>query len=674
MIDRFLRAAIALVLLPSLSRSAWAQTEGVVVRTTVEFNIGPIFQNNGNDLNGPDPKFSQVCRFKGSTYVVWVDGERHPWVTQITSGVVSSHLLDSGADFLAEPDGHCNFSLGIDKKGFLHVTGDMHNYDEWQTSAGSVPYPERYRGQRILYWQSVLPASVKGGFQFAGGLHATTAIPGRRWITGRFINDAGGELYYYSQCEAYHRAPNDPAAMPQGQYGIGLFRYNDATRTWNALGGLPDKVLPDGATYWKVLYWENSGYIAPYNWFDNYECTFQFDSHNRLHFAASVNTDTNIQGNNRLVYAYSDDGGNTWKKASGAPTPGLPLRGADGAANQADVVANHPPGIGPAFTGWTTVTADAQGHPAVHNGGDSGNKAGWFTFLNGQWSNTNSALNPNAGDADVGATGKDGFLYLTQISGPRLRWTKSVTEPATSYEFLGYDRIFGLDEAALRQEGSLYGIGLQNVNTPNVRATVLKTTITPAPLPAGWSSSDIGIATFTGNGGTSGYLNGQFMMNDYGAVVDNDADSMRYTAKACTGDVTIVARLASQKAASDLARAGLMIRASLASNAPNALVAITPGKNAVFSWRTTSGGGTQHPSVDGTAAPYWLKLVRSGDNFSGFVSPDGLKWTQVNATQTIVMPPTIFVGLAGSAYQNGYAMQSSTFDHVFVAQASRSIK
>ena len=647
-----------------------AQAAGTILNTTVEFNMGNIYQNNGNNINGPDSKFSQVCRYNGSTYVVWVDGGRRPWVTKVTNGVPVSAPLDNGTDFTVEPDGHCGFSIGIDKNGYLHITGGMHNYDEWQTSAGTVPYPARYQGQRILYWKSAQPQSVSSGFTFAGGLNATTAIPGRRWIVGRFITDTNGELYYYSQCEAYHRSPSDGGPMPQGQFGIGLYRYNANTQTWTALGGKPDYVLPTGATYWTVLYWENSGYIPPYNWFQIYACTFQFDSSNRLHFAASVNTNTNIQGNNRLVYACSTDGGNTWKKANGTSIPALPLRGATGHANQADVVSDNQTNINGSYSGWATVTADAQGRPAVHVNGDNGASAGWFCYLNGSWSNTNSALNPSAGPADIGSLGLDGNLYLTQVGGPRTRRTPSLTQPALAYDYLGYNKLESVDERALRTEGTVYGIGVKNVNTPNVSSALLKTTITAAPLPSGWASADIGTATYTGNGGNSGYLNGKFVLTDYGSVIDNNSDCIHYTYVPFSGDATIIARVTSQSSASSLARAGVMMRESLASNAANALVALTPSSGAMFSWRSVAGGGTNHPSYGGVAAPYWVKLVRAGNNFSGYISPDAVTWTQVSSTQTIAMPSTIYVGLVGASYQNGYAMQSASFENVVVSATS----
>jgi regulation of enolase protein 1 (concanavalin A-like superfamily) len=48
--------------------------------------------------------------------------------------------------------------------------------------------------------------------------------------------------------------------------------------------------------------------------------------------------------------------------------------------------------------------------------------------------------------------------------------------------------------------------------------------------------------------------------------------------------------------------------------------------------------------------PYWLRITRSGNSFSSYVSPDGASWTQVGTTQTINMtadPVYIGLGVAG---------------------------
>ncbi len=65
------------------------------------------------------------------------------------------------------------------------------------------------------------------------------------------------------------------------------------------------------------------------------------------------------------------------------------------------------------------------------------------------------------------------------------------------------------------------------------------------------------------------------------------------------------------------------------------------------------------------ALPYWVKLVRSGNTFSGYVSPDGLNWLPVGTAQTISMAPNVFIGLAVSA-DNNTVLATATFDNVSI--------
>ena len=60
---------------------------------------------------------------------------------------------------------------------------------------------------------------------------------------------------------------------------------------------------------------------------------------------------------------------------------------------------------------------------------------------------------------------------------------------------------------------------------------------------------------------------------------------------------------------------------------------VTPGNGVSIQYRN----GTGTSAIDlarqtGVVAPYWVKLVRSGNTFSGYSSPDGSTWTLVGST------------------------------------------
>jgi hypothetical protein len=69
-------------------------------------------------------------------------------------------------------------------------------------------------------------------------------------------------------------------------------------------------------------------------------------------------------------------------------------------------------------------------------------------------------------------------------------------------------------------------------------------------------------------------------------------------------------------------------------------------------------------------APIWVQLVRAGDGFSAYYSTDAVTWTQLGATQTVVMNATAQVGLAVTSHNNGI-VNTATFDNLsIVAQAN----
>jgi regulation of enolase protein 1 (concanavalin A-like superfamily) len=105
-----------------------------------------------------------------------------------------------------------------------------------------------------------------------------------------------------------------------------------------------------------------------------------------------------------------------------------------------------------------------------------------------------------------------------------------------------------------------------------------------------------------------------------------------------------------------------MIRNSLAANAIHATMDITPTSGAEFLRRTSTGGTTSATVRSGLAAPYWVKLVRSGNTFTGSVSSDGVTWVQIG-TSTISMGSTVYAGLIANSHNNA-VLCTTTMDHV----------
>jgi hypothetical protein len=178
-------------------------------------------------------------------------------------------------------------------------------------------------------------------------------------------------------------------------------------------------------------------------------------------------------------------------------------------------------------------------------------------------------------------------------------------------------------------------------------------------LPAPWLTQDIGPTGATGN---ASFSNGVFTVAGAGADIQNTGDAFRFVYVTATGNCAIIARVASEQNINSWAKAGVMIRESLATNAANAFIAVTPGNGVTWQNRASTGANTSFNNTSGLSAPCWVKLVRSGNTFTGYRSPDGLTWTP-QGTNTFTIASTVDVGLAFTSH-DGTNLATATFDNV----------
>jgi regulation of enolase protein 1 (concanavalin A-like superfamily) len=155
-----------------------------------------------------------------------------------------------------------------------------------------------------------------------------------------------------------------------------------------------------------------------------------------------------------------------------------------------------------------------------------------------------------------------------------------------------------------------------------------------------------------------------FTVAGAGADIFNTDDAFRFVYVPVTGACTIIARVVSLANSDGDAwtKAGVMIRASLNTNAANAFIPMTMGNGVVWQYRSSTGGSTSWSVTGGLSAPYWVKLVWSGSTFTGYCSPDGVTWTQ-QGTATFTMASTNYVGLAVTS-RNTSTLCTATFDNV----------
>ena len=171
---------------------------------------------------------------------------------------------------------------------------------------------------------------------------------------------------------------------------------------------------------------------------------------------------------------------------------------------------------------------------------------------------------------------------------------------------------------------------------------------TAAALVSPWATQDVGLVGVAGSAEDSGDT---FSVKGSGEDIWGTADSFRYFFRELTGDGQITARVAWVQNTHESAKAGVMIRETLAADSKNVIMELTPANGVIFQRRDLTGGPSSWVSGPFLSAPYWVRLVRSGNLFWAYVSADGQSWELV-AAQTIQMASTVRIGLAVTSHDN----------------------
>jgi hypothetical protein len=165
---------------------------------------------------------------------------------------------------------------------------------------------------------------------------------------------------------------------------------------------------------------------------------------------------------------------------------------------------------------------------------------------------------------------------------------------------------------------------------------------------------------------------GHVLMNGIGADIWGNADQFRFAHKTLTGNGTMVVRVNSVHNSHVWAKAGVMIRQNTNPGSVHAFMCITPGgssggNGASFQRRPVAGAASANSnSPTLIAAPYWVKIERAGDNFSGYMSPDGVAWTQLESAVSIPMTGPVLIGLALCSHSTT-AMTGADFSDITTA-------
>lgn len=198
-----------------------------------------------------------------------------------------------------------------------------------------------------------------------------------------------------------------------------------------------------------------------------------------------------------------------------------------------------------------------------------------------------------------------------------------------------------------------------------------------AGLPSPWSQRDVGDVSVVG---AASYDGRAFTIEGAGTDIGGAGDQFQFACVPMTGDGTITARFVPQ-VASQSAKMGVMMRETFAADSAHAALLLMPapaGAGEQAGWgarlvtRASSGADSWIEAGPNLPPPYvtygrlmqpcWLRLVRSGNTFTGSISPDGQTWSQVGSS-TIPLKRGILAGLSVCS-RLGKVSTAVSFDNV----------
>ena len=257
-------------------------------------------------------------------------------------------------------DPHRYYTIAADALGYIHVVGDMHS------------------SAHVKHWVSKKPEDISE-FVFTSDDGENKRPQGYNVTYPRLFRGPEGVLYHSIRCA-------DPV------WGIGISVLDVKTQTWAMLGAdVPASELhgkrENNKTKGKPMTaWEdngeggNFGYTQPH-------AHLVWDKNKRMHLVFGVLNENTPSAKGRhtgsdVLYAYSDDGGKTFRRGDGSQIQ-LPMR-AEAGPHQADVVYSRHDGPPPWVGLNPTIHIDDKNRPVV---GAEDHKTGWHQLVleKGKW-------------------------------------------------------------------------------------------------------------------------------------------------------------------------------------------------------------------------------------------------------------------------------------------------
>jgi hypothetical protein len=143
---------------------------------------------------------------------------------------------------------------------------------------------------------------------------------------------------------------------------------------------------------------------------------------------------------------------------------------------------------------------------------------------------------------------------------------------------------------------------------------------------------------------------GIFTVKGIGEDIWDNSDEFYFAYKQLSGSVKIIAKVDSLENTEPFAKAGIMLRDTLDANAKYCALLMTPENGVRYQYRSNADDITEREFDPNVAAPYWLRLERTGGGLiRAYYSENGSDWSGF-ALRSLIMADPIYVGLAVTSH------------------------
>lgn len=195
---------------------------------------------------------------------------------------------------------------------------------------------------------------------------------------------------------------------------------------------------------------------------------------------------------------------------------------------------------------------------------------------------------------------------------------------------------------------------------------VCRVSVHPSPFAKPWTYSEINSPHVPG---MASYIDGTIDILGGGAGIGKSrygvVDQFGFLKEKTTGDSTISCRILSLTSPGSSSMAGLMFRESDDATAKFVALLIDSSRNLVLKWRDDDGGDCGEMKLPTVLLPLYLKLKRTGSDFTAYTSADGVHWSEPLGAHKGNLPHAMNEGICACS-GNNMTTCSIRIDHMKV--------